>query len=195
VPASPAAADAIVRVLLVSASSVAPRYHWKLVAFADVAVYCTCVPAQALDGPLMDALAGAAAFSDSVIAFDTEDVPHEFTPYAVYVPASPAATDAIVRVLLVSASSVAPRYHWKLVAPVNVAVYCTCVPGQALDGPLMEAVVGAALVSVSAIEFETEEVPHEFTPYAVYVPASPAATEAIVSVLLVSASSVAPRYH
>jgi hypothetical protein len=191
----PATADAIVSVAEVSASSVAPRYHWKLVAPALVAVYCTCVPEHALDGPLIAALAGAAALSVSAIEFDTFDVPHEFTPYAVYVPASPAATAAIVNMLLVSASSVAPRYHWKLVAPALVAVYCTCVPGHAVDGPLMDGVAGAAALSVSAIELETLDVPHEFTPYAVYVPASPAATEAIVNVLLVSARSVAPRYH
>ena len=130
-------------------------------------MYCTCVPAHALDGPLIDAVVGAAALSVSAIEFDTLDVPHEFTPYAVYVPASPAATEAMVNVADVSASNVAPRYHWKLVAPVDVAVYCTCVPGQAVDGPLIEAVVGAAGLSVSAIELETDDVPHEFTPYAV----------------------------
>ncbi|HEY6212457.1 MAG TPA: hypothetical protein VIW45_09240, partial [Vicinamibacterales bacterium] len=70
-----------------------------------------------MDGPLIEAVAGAAALSVSVIEFDTDDVPQEFTPYAVYVPASPAAAEAMVNVLLVSARSVAPRYHWKLVAP------------------------------------------------------------------------------
>ena len=51
------------------------------------------------------------SFSKSVIEFDTVDVPHAFTPYAVYVPASPAATAGIVNVAEVSARSVAPRYH------------------------------------------------------------------------------------
>ena len=81
-------------------------------------------------------------------------------------PASPAATEAIVSVDEVSARSVAPRNHWKLVAPADVAVYCTCVPGQADDGPLIEVEAGAE-VTASVIEFDTGDVPHEFTPYAV----------------------------
>ena len=73
-------------------------------------------------------------------------------------------------------------------------MYCTCVPGHAVDGPLIDGAAGTVLM-VSAIELETEDVPHEFTPYAVYVPASPAAAEAMVNVADVSARSVAPRYH
>ena len=68
---------------------------------------------------------------------------------------------------LVSASRVAPRYHWKLVAPAEVAVYCTWLPGHAEDGPLIETEAGAAALSTSVIKFETGDVPHEFTPYAV----------------------------
>ena len=39
-----------------------------------------------------------------------------------------------------------------------VAVYCTCVPGHAVDGPLMDGAAGAEL-TVRAIELETGEVP------------------------------------
>src|SRR5215213_11277929 len=155
----------MVSVELVSPSRVAPRYHWKLVAPAEVAVYCTWLPGHAEVGPLIDAEAGAAALSASVIEFDTGDVPHEFTPYAVYVPSSAAAAEAMVRVALVSASSVAPRYHWKLVAPAEVAVYCTWLPGQAEVGPLIDAEGGAAALSARVIESETGDVPQEFTPY------------------------------
>src|SRR5215213_1762453 len=157
----------MVSVELVSPSRVAPRYHWKLVAPEEVAVYCTWLPGQAEVGPLIDAEAGAAALSARVIEFETGDVPHEFTPYAVYVPSSAAAAEAMVSVALVSASSVAPRYHWKLVAPAEVAVYCTWLPGHAEDGPLIETEAGAAAFKAKVIEFDTGDVPHEFTPYAV----------------------------
>src|ERR1051325_945634 len=133
----------------VSARSVAPRYHWKLVAPAEVAVYCTCVPGQAVDGPLIDTEAGAELMARTM-EFDTLDVPHELTPRAVYVPASPAAAEAIVSVDEVSPRSVAPRNHWKLVAPVEVAVYCTCVPAQALVGPLITGADGAATIGTLA---------------------------------------------
>src|SRR5215212_3598676 len=138
----------MVSVALVSPRRVAPRYHWKLVAPAEVAVYCTCVPGQAVDGPLIEAETGAAALSANAIEFDTGEVPHEFTPYAVYVPSSAAAAEAMVSVELLSASRVAPRYHWKLVAPAEVAVYCTWLPGHAVEGPLIDVERGAAGLSV-----------------------------------------------
>src|SRR5215208_4014995 len=101
-----AAAEAMVSVALVSASNVAPRYHWKLVARADVAVYCNWLPGQAVAGPLIAGASGVAGLRARVMEFDTAEVPHEFTPYAVYVPASMAAADAMVSVALVSAKSV-----------------------------------------------------------------------------------------
>src|SRR5215212_8801641 len=107
----------MVSVALVSARSVAPRYHWKLVARAEVAVYCTCVPGHAVAGPVIDGASGVAGLRARAMEFDTVEVPQVFTPYAVYVPTSPADAEAMVRVLVVSARSVAPRYHWKLVAP------------------------------------------------------------------------------
>src|SRR5215213_3244427 len=134
----------MVSVALVSARSVAPRYHWKLVARVEVAVYCTWLPGQAVVGPVMVGVAGVAGLRARVIELDTADVPQEFTPYAVYVPSLIAAAEAMVNVPVVSASSVAPRYHWKLVARAEVAVYCTCVPGHAVAGPVIDGASGVA---------------------------------------------------
>ena len=114
-------------------------------------MYCTWLPAHALVGPAIDAVVGAAELSAKTIEFDTVEGPHEFTPYAVYVPSSPADAEAIVSVALVSPSSVAPRYHWKLVAFADVAVYCTWLPGQAVAGPAIEAAPGAGLTTTSVV--------------------------------------------